>query len=355
MLSFLPSEDSGMPNNPPGHDNHSDMPTLPAQQPLTAEDLLERLHQRINQLESQLHSATAQPSFQPTYMSHGIEPKISGPAPFSGRKEEALEFLLKCDMVFNVQARTYAANQSKIAYVTNLLKDEAYRWIMPYLAANAEDQPYWLKDWNGFKEEFKKVFGDTEIGETARHKLKHLRQTGPATSYATEFRRHAAYLHYSDEALRHLFFDGLKEDVKDKLLTPNACESYEDLIDLAIKWDNLLFQRRRNASSSRPAQRIDNLFAKSRPVVNNFRPTYNNSQSAPAQSTHTPMEIDAVRPRFAPLSQKEKDHRRANNLCLYCGKSGHVANNCNARVNPSSKPRINANTTAQTKNVEPQA
>ena len=55
------------------------------------------------------------------------EPKISSPPPFSGRKDEALEFLLKCDMVFDVQPRTSSSTKAKIAFVTNLLKDEAYR------------------------------------------------------------------------------------------------------------------------------------------------------------------------------------------------------------------------------------
>ncbi len=37
--------------------------------------------------------------------------------------------------------------------------------------------------------------------------------------------------------LRHAYFDGLKEDVKDKPLTSNGLESLNDLIDNSIKWD----------------------------------------------------------------------------------------------------------------------
>lgn len=42
------------------------------------------------------------------------------------------------------------------------------------------------------------------------------------------------------------------------------------------------------------------------------------------------MEIDATRisRQRGPLSQAEKDRRRREGLCLYCGNSGHVANDC---------------------------
>jgi hypothetical protein len=222
-------------------------------------DILHMLHERINQLEQAQHQAQAQLDQAHMAQQHAYghptpvipvkEPRISGPPHFGGKKEEAMEFLLKCDMVFAVQPQSYATTESKLAFVINLLKDEAYRWVMPHLTMDDNIKPDWIKDWTLFREEFKKVFGDSEIIETARHKLKSLKQTGPATSYATEFRRFAAYLHYSDEALRHLFFDGLKEDVKDKILTPNNTLSIDTLIDAAIKWDNLLFQRRRNYSA----------------------------------------------------------------------------------------------------------
>ena len=41
----------------------------------------------------------------------------------------------------------------------------------------------------------------------------------------------------------------------------------------------------------------------------------------------TPMEIDMTR-RRGPLSDEEKQRRRANRLCLYCGGPGHIAIHC---------------------------
>ena len=41
----------------------------------------------------------------------------------------------------------------------------------------------------------------------------------------------------------------------------------------------------------------------------------------------TPMEIESTQCR-GPLSDAEKQQRRAHRLCLYCGSPGHIAVNC---------------------------
>ena len=298
------------------------------------QQLIHEMQQRIIQLEAIV--AHLLPSNQAPF-TWSKEPKVSSPPPFSGRKDEAKEFLLKCDTVFAIQPNSYSSNKSKIAFVTNLLKNEAYQWVLPHLDLPAAQQPAWISSWLLFKEEFKKVFGDSDIIETSRQKLKSLKQTKSATTYATEFTRHSAYLHWGDEALRHTYFDGLKEDVKDKLLTPNEFNTIVDLIDASIKWDNLLFQRRRTHT-----------FPTSRPST---RP----SHSTPTSSTFTPvpMEVDAVRPRFGPLTLEERKYRSENKLCMYCGKSGHIARDC--RTKPNNPGRVNASTSSDSKNSQPQA
>jgi hypothetical protein len=80
-------------------------------------------------------------------------------------------------------------------------------------------------------------------------------------------------------------------------------------------------------------------------------PKPSSSPAAPQPSTATgtqsgPMDLSAGR-RKGPLSDKEKAHRRANNLCMYCGKSGHFASTCplgkgkqraNSAVTPGTTP-----------------
>jgi hypothetical protein len=98
------------------------MSTLPGNQPMAStnnpNDILEMLHGHILQLEAALTATRATSTTRK-------EPKITSPQPFTGRKDEASEFIFKCDMVFEVQALTCSSTKSKIAFITNLLKDEA--------------------------------------------------------------------------------------------------------------------------------------------------------------------------------------------------------------------------------------
>ena len=57
------------------------------------------------------------------------------------------------------------------------------------------------------------------------------------------------------------------------------------------------------------------------------KPFPRESYNVSPMNTPTPMEIDTTR-RRGPLSEEEKQRRRANRLCLYCGGPGHIAVTC---------------------------
>ena len=69
----------------------------------------------------------------------------------------------------------------------------------------------------------------------------------------------------------------------------------------------------------------------------NLVPTPRQTRSPTPMDSPTPMEIDMTR-RRGPLSDEEKQRRRANHLCLFCGGPGHIAIHCPHRprhqVNP---------------------
>ena len=87
----------------------------------------------------------------------------------------------------------------------------------------------------------------------------------------------------------------------------------------AVRCDNRLFERRQECrSSSRPFR------------VDAATPIRQNNASFPE-----PMQIDASK--VLKLSQEEKDRRRKEDLCLYCGEKGHRVHNCHKKVS-TSKP-----------------
>jgi hypothetical protein len=292
----------------------------------------EALFNRVAELEEILHQAT----FQPT----SKDPKINSPSPFKGNKAEAEEFILKCQSIFDICTRTYPDNKTKLAFVFNLLQGDAYQWIKPALLTK-EKKPAWVTTWEDFKIEFFKYFADSDVKEVSRQKLKSLKQSGSVTNYATDFKKYALYLDCTDETLRQSFFDGLKTDVQDKLLSPQRFTSFTELVDSAIEWDNLLYLRRRAVSNSRnPRYTFASYDSPRNPSVNVHK-TVETSVRGP-----WPMDVDSVQA-YKPLIQAEKDLRRKNNLCLYCGKPGHKIDTCRAKPSSQKVSAIEGNSTSE--------
>lgn len=284
---------------------------------------------RITQLEQELRDQSQSTPFvaSPTPK----EPKINSPAPFKGNKSLSEEFILKCDQVFAVCHRTYHNDDTKLAFVFNLLEGDAYQWIKPALLA--KDKPSWITTWLSFRSEFLKTYSDSDVKETARHKLKILKQTTSASSFVTEFKRYSTYLDLTDESLRQTFFDGLRVDVQDRLLSPQRFDSFDDLVDAAIEWDNLLFNRRRAHKTPQV-----NIETPRRPFTSVTRAHLSATPSTTVTPSVTtgpwPMDVDAMQHK-GPLTQAEKDFRRKNNLCMYCREPGHQVKDC--RSKPSSQ------------------
>jgi hypothetical protein len=287
------------------------------------------MQDRLNQLEQQL--LQAQLNFAPSFTSYPKEPKINSPAPFKGNKSLSEEFILKCDQIFATCHRTYHDDDTRLAFVFNLLEGDAYQWLKPALLA--QDKPKWISTWLSFRSELLKTYADSDAKETSRYKLKTLKQTSSASAFAPDFKRYSMYLDWSDETLRQTFFDGLKSDVQDRLLSPQRFGTFSDLVDSAIEWDNLLFNRRRSTNKS------------STYVDVTHRPSTSAPRSTTSVTTSTsikpsvavgpwPMDIDTIQAK-GPLTQAEKDRRRQNNLCLYCGQAGHQLKDC--RLKPSSQ------------------
>ncbi|QRV95931.1 Retrotransposon gag protein [Ceratobasidium sp. AG-Ba] len=77
----------------------------------------------------------------------------------------------------------------------------------------------WLHNVNLFWAEFKKRFGEIDRATKALKKLKTLKQKSSVQDYVTEFQSLAAYVNYDDLALRDMFYEGLKDEIKMAMLS----------------------------------------------------------------------------------------------------------------------------------------
>ena len=157
----------------------------------------------------------------------------------------------------------------------------------------------------------------------------------PASVYASEFQQLASDLTWDDSALMEQFRHGLRGEVKDLMLSFHDPVDLNALCVLAIRCDNRLFERRQERQLE-AAHMV-------RPTVT--MPTH--LPQLPSGSTNDPMHVDAVR--FSRLTNEEKERRRQNNLCLYCGGSGHMVRNCPAKLRVAA-----VNTTSSSENGQAQ-
>lgn len=88
------------------------------------------------------------------------------------------------------------------------------------------------------------MFGDTDEELYAQERLSRLRQNRSASAYATLFRQDSLSAEINDKSLMHLFYDGLEEEVKNKLYSKDRPDVLDDYIAMAICIDDRQYSRK---------------------------------------------------------------------------------------------------------------
>ncbi|QRV73502.1 Retrotransposon gag protein [Ceratobasidium sp. AG-Ba] len=112
------------------------------------------------------------------------------------------------------------SDDDKIAFIISYLDGKASEWIEPHMEHDVLRQAVpWLHNVNLFWAEFEKRFGEIDRATKALKKLKSLKQKSSVQDYVTEFQSLAAYVNYDDLALRDMFYEGLKDEIKMAMLS----------------------------------------------------------------------------------------------------------------------------------------
>ena len=136
----------------------------------------------------------------------------------------------------------YPTDISRVGLVGTLLSGSTLAWFAPLL----EKESPLLNNFEEFLSEFKAFFGDTDNIRTTINKIRRLRQGDrPASAYATDFCLLASNMPWDDQALMEQFRYGLRNDVKDLLLTfLEEPKSLIEAISCAVRCESRLFERR---------------------------------------------------------------------------------------------------------------
>jgi hypothetical protein len=158
----------------------------------------------------------------------------------------------------------------------------------------------------GFGKGIRQVFGDIEEEATAERNLGHLKQKGSAATYAASFQQLAAKTQWGKAALQHQFYIDLKDGVKDEIARSEKPDDLQELIALAVKIDNRIYER----SLEKRGQY-----------------SQEHKRKKTSGKYHLPMELDTTlrTTKKKQVSKEEMQRRREKKLCFECGLPGHMA------------------------------
>lgn len=297
----------------------------------------------------QASSSSGDTSSSATVEGHGVRAqfKVAAPDHFHGDRKKLREFISQVRMNFMFHPSAVDTEEKKVIYAATYLRGAAYDWFEPYmkdqLGPSSPKRPETIQMFQSFENfvvKIELVYGDVDTVKEAERDLQRLRQKGSTTDYASKFHQLSSRVQWDDAALAAVFYQGLKDSVKDELVRTDRPNELAPLIEIAIRIDNRLYERQlEKGNRNQPVfyQRYQSNTKRTRPRQQGYYP--------PGGSM--PMDLDATKGKGyrkqkfqksgRKLSESQRSERMKNNLCLYCGKPGHRARECKA-----SRQQLNA-------------
>ena len=180
--------------------------------------------------------------------------RIREPDTFDGTDPKKLHaFLVQCELNFQDRRRAFNTDRAKVTFAQSYLKGMALEWFEPDLLStlNTYDRPLWMDDWREFVTELQLQFGPHDPIRDTEHQLDNLRMKDMQriVRYIMEFNPLTSQLKgYGDAALRHKFYTGLPDRVKDEICHVGKPRQLEDLRSLVQSIDARYWERKKEVA-----------------------------------------------------------------------------------------------------------
>ncbi|KAJ8002315.1 hypothetical protein DPEC_G00178600 [Dallia pectoralis] len=230
------------------------------------------------------------------------------PAAYDGAAERCQGFLLQLELYFE-DLSPAPSDRQKVVLIT-CLSGKALFWANAIWSGGGSD----LRSYRTFSDYFRSVFDKPPDGREVGERLALLRQGKRSVQeFALEFRTLAAGVGWNERAYIDIFRVRLNPEVRREMACKDATLSFEELVELAIKLDNLLNARGRSGPG---------------PVV-------------PLSSTVAPEPME-----LGGAASRETARPRE---CTFCGRKGHSASHCYRRVERTREGRSDTPVTRKCK------
>ncbi|QRW17999.1 Retrotransposon-derived protein PEG10 [Rhizoctonia solani] len=215
--------------------------------------------------------------------------KVDHPDAYTGKiGNKARQWLTRMLAWVHLNQRMFPMDQETLSFLLMNMKDVAGAWAHPHLNQLGSHRAL-IQTVDNFRTEFLAAFGNPDATQAAKRQITNLTQRGTCAEYITKFRTIAMDLDWNDAALHGQFARGLHWEVSRLIATrKRRPTTLLELQNAALVIDNALCEER----ASHPP--------KGRRLSSN--------------------------PNF--VSEEEQNRRRAEGLCIKCGKLGHKFAEC---------------------------
>jgi len=257
--------------------------------------------------------------------------------------------LVQCELCFQDRAKPFRLDRAKITFAQSYLKGMTLEWFKPDLLNSGDlaDCPRWMDSWVHFVAELQSTFGPHDPIANAEHQLEHLwmKDVHHVTQYIVDFNRLASQVQdYGDGALRHLFYSGLPDRLKDEIARVGKPLTLHGLWALCQEINACYWERKdeiarttKSQSTPSPAKSSDSGGNSSKSGKEKSK-AGNTSSPATAGSSKTTNNLSSSGSNRLDLTNKlgkdgkltadERKWHLDNNLCMFCRGPGHFADNC---------------------------
>ncbi len=280
--------------------------------------------QRLDQIQvgPSVDPAVAAPAFEEASPLRRSEPRLNPPAPYSGEPTSCRSFLSQCSLTFSLQPSCFPTEECKVAFVIMHLAGSAREWG----TAMWDNKHECCSSYSNFSQELRKVFDRSALGNEAARALYRYCDREPERCRITPLNSARSPLRadWNGRALwYHSSSHGLAEQIKDEIYSQELPPSPRWIgRNSPLGW---IFAWRSGSQHRYPHRR------------ESFDPP-SSARSATSPrfgfAEEEPMQIGR-----AHLTARERRHRIAHGLCLYCGEAGHMITVCPHKRQSSSGER----------------
>ena len=284
--------------------------------------------------------------------------KAKEPDTFDGSDPKKLNnFILLCNLYFRTSS-AYSEDSSKVTFALSFLRGMALEYFEPTIL-DSDEVPDWMDNWSAFVCTLRTQFGPIDPTADAEDSIDTLKMQDNQhiVKYNIEFNRLAIRTGWDESVLRHRYYSGLAERIKDIMGQHGKPATLDAMKLLAHSINARYWERQREKSRAsknkadkpdKPDNKPDNKSDdKKGSGSGNSNPKNKkdkhkaDSKPTPSSSGNTSSFTDKLG-KDGKLTQAERQRRFDNNLCMFCGGVGHTAKDCPKSSSSASKAKARA-------------